>query len=206
MKFHQKKLVKTATVILGLVALIVAARLWYLKEQGNFHPITPGEAYRSAHLDREDLEFYIHKFGISSVINLRGKDAGEPWYKEQTETCRRLGVSHYDLGLSANKAPSSQKIEVLLSLFRVAPRPVLIQCQAGADRSGLAAALWKVVIDGTPAAAAEKQLSIRYGHMPFGPTQVLDAFFKKWVTSTKVSADTEKMAGEIPGRSEYAVD
>jgi protein tyrosine/serine phosphatase len=87
--------------------------------------------------------------------------------------------------LSADKTPSSHDIEKLLKLFRNAPRPVLIHCQAGADRSGLAAALWEVVIDGAPKSVAREQLSIRYGHMPFGPTQVLDAFFENWVTSMR---------------------
>ena len=181
MKHRQKLLLKTAVAIICFLGIIAPARLWYLAEQGNFHPITPGEAYRSAQLDKDELEYYIRKFGIRSVINLNGKDVGEPLYAEETATCRDMGVRHYDLGLSAGKKPSSHEIEKLLKLFRIAPRPVLIHCRAGADRSGLAAALWKVAIDGEPTSVARDQLSIRYGHMPFGPTQVLDQFFAEWI-------------------------
>jgi hypothetical protein len=46
---------------------------WYLEEQGNFHPITSGEAYWSAQLDQDELEYYIRKFEIRSIINLRGQ-------------------------------------------------------------------------------------------------------------------------------------
>ncbi len=181
MNHRQKRVIKTVAVLICLLGIIIGGHFWYLEEQGNFHPITPGEAYRSAQLDQENLEYYIHKFNIRSVINLRGKNVGKPWYDTETTTCRRLDVRHYDIDLSSEKAPSFLDIEELLEFFKSAPYPVLIHCQGGADRSGLAAAIWKIVIDASPKAAAREQLSIRYGHMPFGPTQVLDAFLDNWV-------------------------
>jgi protein tyrosine/serine phosphatase len=195
-KPRQSKLIKTAAAFICFLGIISGARLWYLEEQGNFHPITPGEAYRSAQMDPDELEYDIRKFAIRSVINLNGKDVGEPLYEAENASCREMGVRHYDLGLSAGKKPSSHEIEKLLKLFRNAPRPVLIHCRAGADRSGLAAALWKVVIDGEPKSVARDQLSIRYGHMPFGPTQVLDAFFENWVTPTTVKIEQTGMTRE----------
>jgi protein tyrosine/serine phosphatase len=176
----RKKLLKTAIALGCFLAILVTARLWYLKEQGNFHPITPGEAYRSAQLDTDELNYYFRKYGIRSIINLRGKNDGESWYAEETVFCRNFGIRHYNLGLSADKTPTPNDINELLRLFSIAPRPVLIHCQAGADRSGLAAALWKMVIDGSSKSEAMKQLSIRFGHMPLGPTQVLDTFLIKW--------------------------
>jgi len=205
-KPRQSKLIKTAVASICFLGIFVGARLWYLEEQGNFHLITPGESYRSAQMDPDELEYYIRKFDIRSVINLNGKDVGEPLYAEETATCRDMGVRHYDLGLKANRTPSSREIEELLKLFRIAPRPVLIHCRAGADRSGVAAALWKVVIDGAPKSVAGEQLSIRYGHLPFGPTQVLDAFFENWVTPTIAKIDAAEMPGKLFNRSEYAAD
>jgi len=206
MKHRQKTLIKTAVALIFFLAIIAASCLWYVEEQGNFHPITPGEAYRSAQLDQDELEYYIRNFGIRSIINVRGKKNGESWYMEEIKTCRNLGVRHYDLKLSPKKAPSPRRIQELLRLFRIAPRPVLIHCKAGADRAGLAAAIWKMVIDGAPQSEARRHLSIRYGHMPLGPTQALDTFLENWVIPTKVKLDTEKMTGELFNRSEYADD
>ena len=190
---------KIATVVVCFATLLVAIRLWYLEEQGNFHPITVGEAYRSAQLDRDELEHYIRNFRIGSFINLRGENVGEPWYDEEIATCRNLDVNHFDLNLSAEKAPTSSQVQALLNVFRAAPRPVLIHCRAGADRSGLASAIWKVVIDGESASSASRQLSILFGHMPFGATQVLDDFFKAWASDLRV----EDVRFE---RTEYALD
>ena len=176
----RKHLLIATAALFALFGAIGASRLLYLEEQGNFHAITPGEAYRSAQLDKDEFEYYIRKFGLRSVINLRGKNDGERWYQEEAAVCRRFGIQHYDLGLSADRAPSPRDLQTLIQIFHTAPRPVLIHCQGGADRSGLAAALWQVVIDGKPKSEAGKQLSLIYGHMPLGPTQAMDAFFENW--------------------------
>ena len=172
-------------ILIGIVGILAGARFWYLEEQGNFHPITPGEAYRSAQLDRDELEYYTRKFKLRSIINVRGQNAGESWYQQEIASSQNLGVSHFDLGLDSEKAPTPTELTELLRLFTIAPRPVLIHCQAGADRSGLAAALWKMVIDGSPKSEAREQLAIRFGHMPFGPTQALDVFLENWVMPKK---------------------
>ncbi|EPR43084.1 protein tyrosine/serine phosphatase [Desulfovibrio sp. X2] len=174
MRWIHKKQAGRVALALCLLASLVLARLWYLDEQGNFHAVTAGEAYRSAQMDRDELEHYVRAFGIRTVVNLRGGQRGAAWYDEEVATCRALGVGHVDIALSATSAPAPAKLRRLLSIFRSAPRPILVHCKSGADRSGLAAALWKLVIDGESAKSAARQLSLRYGHMPLGPTQAMD--------------------------------
>jgi undecaprenyl-diphosphatase len=60
------------------------------------------------------------------------------------------------------------------------PRPVLIHCKQGADRTGLVAAMWKVIVDKEPKSEARKQLSPIFFHFPICRTASLDRFFKKW--------------------------
>jgi hypothetical protein len=63
-----------------------------------------------------------------------------------------------------------------------------------------------VLIDGAPKSVAREHLSIRYGHMPLGPTQALDAFLDNWVIPAKAKVDAAEMTGELFKRSEYAAD
>jgi protein tyrosine/serine phosphatase len=184
MKIYQAK-IRSVLACVAFIGLIAGAYFGYMEEQGNFHPITAGEAYRSAQMDPDELEYYIHRFGIRSIINLRGKGAGKQWYTDEVTVSKKDGLKHYDLGLDAKRAPTRREVRQLLDLFRAAPRPVLIHCKAGADRSGLAAALWKMVIDGASKSVAEEQLSIRFGHMPFGPTQAMDTFLENWKRSNQ---------------------
>ena len=165
---------------LALFPLLTAGYFLYMEEQGNFHPITDGEAYRSAQLDRDKFEYYIKKYGIKSILNLRGRHLDEPWYQEEKRVSAELNIAHYDLPLSATHKPSEEDVRKLLEIFEYAPRPVLIHCQAGADRSGLVAAMWKVVVDKEPKLEAKKQLSFLYGHIPIDKTSAMDSFFQEW--------------------------
>jgi len=174
-------------VVLGILVMMAASTwgyVWYIQEQGNFHVITSGEAYRSAQLDEDELRHYIQTYGIRSIINLRGKRPDKAWYQEEIAVSRELGILHFDYGgIKAIRPPSEQEVGGLLALFTSVPRPVLLHCQAGSDRSGLAAAIWKGAVDRAPISEARKQLSIRYGHMPVGPTHVLDEFFDFWAST-----------------------
>ena len=171
---------RIAVLTFVFLLLSTATYFFYMKEQGNFHPITPGEAYRSAQLDRDEFEYYIIKYNINSIVNLRGEHPDEPWYGEETQVCAEKNVKHYNIALSSSREPDEAAIRQLIEIFKNAPRPVLIHCQAGADRSGLAAAIWKVVVDKEPKSVAEKQLSIFYGHLPIGKTTAMDRFFHNW--------------------------
>jgi protein tyrosine/serine phosphatase len=169
-------------VLVAAVALVVffgASYFLYMDEQGNFHPITRGEAYRSALLDRDELEHYIKKYEIKSIINLLGDHPNEPWYREEIEVSTGLNIEHYDLALPPTHEPTEEQARELVEIFKNAPRPVLIHCKAGADRSGLAAAMWKVVVDKEPKSEAAKELSVLYGHIPIGKTIAMDHFFEK---------------------------
>lgn len=167
-------------IIVLTLLLLPAIYFWYTQERDNFHPITHGEAYRSAQLSRDELEYYIEQYNIKSVLNLRGENPGSSWYKEEKVTCAKHNVIHFDIPLSAYREPDIAEVKKLVEVFKIASRPILIHCQAGADRSGLAAAMWKVIVDGVPKSEAAKQLSLLYGHIPIGKTSALDHFFQNW--------------------------
>ncbi len=99
---------------------------------------------------------------------------------EEMQVCEEAAVMHYDLTLSAYSELSVEEARILTDFFKTAPRPVLIHCQGGADRSGLVAAMWKVLVDKESKTEAGKQLSILYGHVPIGPPSAMDRFFDKW--------------------------
>jgi len=174
-----KRRSKIYIAIFALLLLLTAGYL-FIVEYDNFHPITEGEAYRSAQLDGDELAYYIRVYNIKSIINLRGDDLTAAWYREEKRVSAEHHVKLYDLSLSAWREPDEREIRTLIMLFNRIPRPVLIHCRGGSDRSGLAAAIWKVVVDKEPKSEAEKQLSVFFGHFPIGKTAALDRFFQKW--------------------------
>lgn len=158
------KILRRGLVAAGLALLLVCIHVLTLQIGGNFHPILDGEAYRSAQPSAADLARWSQDKGIRSVINLRGSHPGTPWYDAEIATSQKLGLRHFDFSMSAGRQLSQADAKTLMALLRDAPKPVLIHCKSGADRTGLASALY-VALRGHDEARAEAQISIRYGHV-----------------------------------------
>lgn len=159
---------------------VIGAYLGYLQLFGNFAPVIPGELYRSAQPTPARLQSYVERHKIRSIINLRGENEGRDWYDDEVATARELGIVHIDFGISARKELTREKAEQLIDLMRDAPKPLLIHCKAGADRSGLASALYLAALAGQSEAVAEQQLSLYFGHLPlpFIAEQAMDRTFE----------------------------
>lgn len=168
--------------ILVLVAPAVGAAgfLWFLQLTGNFHPVVTGELYRSAQLTPAQMSEFVHAYKIRTVINLRGENKGQPWYDAETKESVRLKIAHFDFGISARHELTRAQASALVDLMERAEKPVLIHCKDGADRTGLASALYLAVVKGTDPTAAEEQLSFRYGHLslPIIPEYAMERSFE----------------------------
>jgi len=179
-KFLSRPLIRRTLLVVLIAVLLTGAHIGNILIRGNFEPVTEGEAYRSGQINGDKLQQYLKEYKIRSVLNLRGENRGSDWYEDELTVCSSLSVRHYDLAMTSSGRPSPEVLGKLMTIFREAPRPILIHCKSGSDRTGLVAALWKTVVDGEPKSIAEKQLSIRYGHFPVGQTSVLDDFFREW--------------------------
>lgn len=160
---------RTLNVSLLLVAAAAASvGAWpvYLRLSGNFHEVAAGVLYRSAQPNADSLSSAIKTYGIRTVINLRGESA-EPWYTAERKVSDEAGVTHIDLALSAGEDLTDEQLDKLVTLVKDAPRPVLVHCRSGADRTGLASAAYELVVEHRPPEQASGQLSFRYGHFPW---------------------------------------
>jgi protein tyrosine/serine phosphatase len=129
----------------------------------NIHTVEKDTFYRSRQLAPEVLAAYIEKFGIKSVINLRGCREKAVWWHAERSVCEQHSVEHYDVRLSARNWSDRKAIEQLLNLYETAKKPILAHCHMGADRAGEASALW-IWYRGWPLKDALQQLTSRYRH------------------------------------------
>ena len=146
----------------------------------NFHAIVGGEAYRSAQPTADEIRAYRDQYHIATIINLRGESSGHPWYDAEVKAAKDLGIRHIDFGMSAHMKLTQDQALALIALMKSAPKPMLIHCQAGSDRSGLAAALYLAALTKAGEEKSEAQLSIRFGHIaiPVLGTYEMDQTFE----------------------------
>ena len=142
----------------------------------NFHAIAPG-IYRSNQPSGSQLGAIHARVGLRTVLNLRGQSK-HSFYLFETEACRDLGLTLVDLPLSASQAPSVARLEQLVTLLETMEKPFLIHCKSGADRTGLAAALYLLLVEKQPIEVAKRQLSFRYIHVAKSPAGIQDHFLR----------------------------
>ena len=130
----------------------------------NFHTVQKGALYRSAQLSGEALDGYIKKYGIKTIINLRGAHSDQQWWLNEKTVADANHVALFNMPTSAATLTSKKNIAAILNVFDTAPRPILVHCRAGVDRTGEVAALWVLDQQKKSTADALGQLSVWHKH------------------------------------------
>ena len=132
----------------------------------HFFTVDAGKLYRSQQLSDKELEYYVKKHGIKTVINLRGSNEGQQWWQNEKAATERLGLQFFSLSFDHTKLTPQATLQALLQVYDTAPQPILIHCRQGRDRTGEAAALWILTkkIHGTKQEALDQLSFIPYLH------------------------------------------
>lgn len=131
----------------------------------NIHVVEKNKLYRSAQLAPDVLDRYMKQFKIKTVINLRGAHPDQAWWRDEKAVVERNGAKFLNISMSAALLTSKKKLLNLLEIFDTAPRPILIHCLGGVDRSGEVAALWVLDQQKKSKSKALKQLKrLPYRH------------------------------------------
>ncbi|MGR3661323.1 MAG: phosphatase domain-containing protein [Paracoccaceae bacterium] len=150
----------------------------------NFWKVSPG-VWRSNQPSQRRIAKYKSK-GINTIINLRGAKPISPYFFE-LQACEDLGINLISFSLSARKMNRREKLLGLLDAFETIDGTFLMHCKSGADRAGLASALYLMHIKGVHVSEAKKQLSFKYLHLRFPKTGILDYMLEKYQTDIESS-------------------
>lgn len=132
----------------------------------NIHEIDSGKLIRSAQLTPAALEQLIINKKIKTVINLRGASPGNAWFDGEAAVVQKYNLLHVNIGMSAERLPLRDDLLTLLEAYKTAPRPILIHCMRGVDRTGEAAAIYQMLYQNKSKADALKMLSAKYFYFP----------------------------------------
>ncbi|MBX9700957.1 MAG: tyrosine-protein phosphatase [Acetobacteraceae bacterium] len=150
----------------------------------NWGVVEAGRLYRSNHPLPWQLRDAQRRFGLRTLINLRGERLACGSDQLGRVAAAELGLVHIDAPFESRGAPHRDRILRLAALYRDMAEPALIHCKSGADRTGLGAGIW-LLLQGHPPEAALAQLSLRFGHVRQSRTGILDAFFERYAAAVR---------------------
>lgn len=152
-----KKTIKFIAIAVAILAAIVIYDLYI----HNFHVVIPKQVYRSRQLSQAQFTQVIQQYHLKSIINLRGAHPTLHWYQQEMHAVKKAHIKHYDIALNSKTLPSPSQLKRLVKLLASAPRPLLIHCESGVDRSGLAAVII-LILNNAPMDTIKSQVSLRY--------------------------------------------
>lgn len=157
-------------VIALLVGVAVALAAWgcyvyRIQVQGNFGVVVDGQVYRSAQPTPEHIRKWAGQYGLKTIVNLRGVD--EDSVEGERQAAREANVNLVEARCSARELPSTLWVRQMVEILETSPRPMLIHCHAGADRTGVASVLAAMAVGGQDYSQAKAQMSARYTQIDF---------------------------------------
>ena len=178
--------------IFGLAGLLTLGGFYlYVNHNSNFYAVQEGVIYRSAQLDAGNLEHHIAAQKIKTVVNLRGENLDKDWYKTESNVSKLHGVTLIDIPLSSSRRIRPDEARAYIELINQAPKPVLIHCLNGSDRTGFISAVY-LIQNGVDEITASHQLALKYGHFPHGPwrdTKAMDDSLADFINTLQPGTD-----------------
>jgi tyrosine-protein phosphatase SIW14 len=180
-----------ATVV-GLVVVGAAATTWY--HVRNFGVVRQGVLYRSAQPYPRGLTELLERDGIKTIVNLRqsSEEPGTGWYEAEKSWAEHHGVRMIDLPIHSGGIPTNKQVAYFLALCRDPnTHPILLHCQAGKDRTGYLAAIYRMEFDGWPAERAIQEMQqYRFNPDPARHGNELEGLRRYKVTTAPSSQGT----------------
>lgn len=110
-----------------------------LEALGNLRTVEPG-FFRSAQPSKEGYAL-LNKMGVKTILNLKDKLSAE---RERDEV-KKYGMSVESVAMSGFSTPTFEQMDRALTVLKTAPRPLLVHCAHGKDRTGFVVASYRVV-------------------------------------------------------------
>ncbi|KQV66178.1 tyrosine-protein phosphatase [Rhizobium sp. Root1220] len=130
---------------------------------GNFHEVIAGELYRSAQPNGSDIKHYAATYGIKTILNLRNEQR-RGWYEEEATAAAENGITLIDFPMSSTTVLPVADAQRLAKIMGEAPKPLLIHCEHGSNRTGLASAIYVGAVSKSSETFAEFQMSPYFGN------------------------------------------
>lgn len=149
MKKHIKKV---CFLVLAVILIFVGKYVYDININHNFETITEGKVYKSGVIPPDEIDAYVKKYHIKSIVDLRfpgtGDDVNNPEIPseltaEKDAVAKIKGVTYFNNG--SDQVPSQKNLDVFFKIMDNPDNyPVLIHCYHGVGRAELYSALYRI--------------------------------------------------------------
>lgn len=158
-------------------------RLYWLKDHGvlraiwsNFHQLD-ADVWRHNHPSPSRLA-HLKNMGAASVLTLRGATSAPSLI--EAAACEELGLEFRAIEMRASNLPRHTALFGLFDAIREMPKPLVIHCKSGSDRTGLASMIYLHAFKSVPLSEARQQLALRYMHNRFGKAGIVHRLIESY--------------------------
>lgn len=155
---------------------------WYLFDlSNNFYAVIPHKLYRSSQPTLADIKDWQDKYNIKTILNLRGKDI----YQQEEEAINVANYSKthnifiHSIELKSSRVLSQKELLNIIDILEQSPKPLLVHCRNGVDRTGLVSALAKI-LDNQNVASAMQEFIWTKGFLPHREAEILKILLKDY--------------------------
>jgi Tyrosine phosphatase family len=209
--------VRSLLVLCLAISAPAALYIAYDQATSNFGVVQPGRVYRSGQMPPKALARALRQYSIKTVLNLRGSNSNEAWYRDEVKTTLAAGATQIDVPMSSCLWLSRDRLSNLIELLEQADYPLLIHCNWGSERTGLVSAFAELLRPGATLAEARAEFSLGYLFVRLGDgtimAQHLDQY-ESWLRARGLAHDREtfkKWVAEgfrplLPNREQWPYD
>ncbi len=162
-----------ARLLIVLVLASPAAWIGWNQATFNFATLQPERIYRSGQMSPSALRRTLREHQIKTVLNLRGPNLKEAWYRDELATTLAARATQVDLSLSSCVWMSRIQFRTLIRVLDTCEYPVLVHCAWGSERTGLTAAVAELLAPGGTLADARRQLALRFLYVRLGDGKIM---------------------------------
>lgn len=131
---------------LPLVVLGLSAALYSAAWPKRFAVVAEGQVFRSGAVSADQLRTLKERKGLRSVLCLLNPSARET--ADERAAAEAQGIAWINIGLPGDGASTPEQRERIKAAMREAPKPLLVHCAAGTNRTGLAIGMYRLHEEG----------------------------------------------------------
>jgi protein tyrosine/serine phosphatase len=148
-----RKRLKIIGILLLVFALLFGGKYVYdMNINHNFETISEGKVYKSGVIPPDELESYVKKYKIKSIVDLRfpgtGDDVNNPedaaeLEAEKSAVAKIKGLNYFNDG--SDQVPTKENLVLFYKIMdNPANYPVLVHCYHGVGRAELYSAVYRI--------------------------------------------------------------